>query len=243
MSATGHQTISINCPSCGALLKIPADRAGKLGKCPGCMNTFTVPGGPGGPAAAGAVRLPGTSKSGAAPRKETSSFTISPTLITFGTIFLLVAAGIMTFVWGPLRVKGEWEKMEPAARDVSEDVIARGLDCYLSANQMLDVSKGTHLSATQNFLFSAPLMSMSMPDKVKFEGTSTQGAFTGSYHTKTGEVEADAEVGGTVLLSGVITRHGSTKIHLTGRMTDGKLTVEVDGQPGQIVDWKKQAAN
>lgn len=237
MSATG-QVLSVNCPSCGKLLRIPGDRAGKLAKCPSCMNTFTVPGGAGGPSAAGAVRLPGAGRPGAAAQKPTGSFVISPTLITFGSIFLLVAAGVMTFVWGPLRVKSTWEKMEPTARDTSEDVVVRGLDAHLSSNMMIDPTKGREMSGTKNFMFTEPF-AMTMPEKVKFDGTSTQGMFKGFYHPRTGEVEADVEVGGTVLPSGVTVRHGNTIIHVTGRMTDGKLTVEVDGKPGDVVNWHK----
>jgi hypothetical protein len=240
MSATGPQVLSVNCPSCGKVLRVPGDRAGKLAKCPGCMNTFTVPGGSGGPAAAGAVRLPGQGRPGAAgPRKE-STLAVSPTLVTFGAVALVVVGGILAFVWGPLAVKGEWERMEPAARDVSEDVVVRGLDAYLSANQMIDPSKGREMSGTRNFMFSPPLMVMSMPERVKFDGTSTQGMFKGFYHPRTGEVEADVEVGGTVLPSGVTVRHGGTIIHVTGREKEGKLSVEVDGKPGEIVNWRKQ---
>ena len=40
--------IAVSCPNCGKNLKVPDDRAGKMAKCPGCMKTFTVPGGGGG---------------------------------------------------------------------------------------------------------------------------------------------------------------------------------------------------
>jgi hypothetical protein len=37
--------IRFDCLSCGKKLTVPDDRAGKLGKCPGCKETFRIPGG------------------------------------------------------------------------------------------------------------------------------------------------------------------------------------------------------
>lgn len=39
-------TISFPCKACGAKLVVPADQAGKKGKCPGCGAFVPVPDGP-----------------------------------------------------------------------------------------------------------------------------------------------------------------------------------------------------
>jgi hypothetical protein len=170
---------------------------------------------------------------------EAGRFVVSPTLVAWGTAGLLVAAGVMAIVWGPVRVKDKWEGMEPEARAVCEDVVVRGLECHLSAEGSYDPSKGRGQPGTKNLVFDLPL-AMSMPARVKFNGMSTSGGVEGWYFTETGEVEAEVELGATVLPTGIRVRQGDSTVRVTGRRTGGEVTVEVDGKPGRIVNRRAE---
>lgn len=239
---TAGPTISVGCPSCGKRLKVPAERVGRNAKCPGCMNTFVItPDGAQAPGAAGPTKFD-PAKAAAAKKPELKggvAISWGPILGILGV--LVVVGGICAFIFGPSKVKKEWEAIANQAQEDSQDVIAFGLQSYMSSEGSYDPSKGRAMPGTREFRFIFNPMVMSMPKDVPFEGTSTEGNFKGIYHPKTGEVEADVEMGG-LTFAGLdkAVRKGNKTTHITGRRKGGEITAELDGKPAQIVYPKKK---
>src|ERR1044071_7928602 len=130
--------ISVTCTKCGKKLKVPDERAGKMAKCPGCMTTFMVtPGGaaaaaPTGPVIAGVVAPPKRNIPVKPTREPTSKVSISWGFIIMIILGISVPVGIAAIVFGPVKVKGQWEEIAGDARSSVEDVVGQGLKSYLS---------------------------------------------------------------------------------------------------------------
>jgi hypothetical protein len=116
-----------------------------------------------------------------------------------------------------------------------KDVITRGMQAYLSEHGDYDPSNAHARPQALDITFMFGPMHFSMPDTVGFAGTTTQGAFAGNYHPKTEEVEADVELGGLAFAGTGALHRGNKTIHVTGRERESNLSVEVDGQPANIV--------
>jgi len=83
--------------------------------------------------------------------------------------------------------------------------------------------------------FFRPTLVMSMPEKVRFFGMTSQGQFQGYYHPATGEIDADVAYGGMTFAGAVALAKSTGIFHMTGRMANGFPQAEVNGVPLKIV--------
>ena len=225
--------ITVLCTNCGKQLKVKDEYVGRKLKCPKCDVIFTaeeaetVEAAPKSPAA---LPTPASRKPAVLPGQEKQ-----PRLHVSKGVIVLVAAAILLptlfFIWhvGPARVMDAWAKQQPIAELQVQDVVDRIMQSYLSHHAGFNPRKSHAVPHTLEVTFLPSPLYMSMPEKIGFVGTTTQGAFHGQYHLN-GEIEADVEVGG-MSLPGVMISRGDTTLHGTGREKDGKITAEIDGQP------------
>jgi hypothetical protein len=228
--------ITATCPSCRKQLNVKDEYIGKRLKCPQCSTTFTAdattaaPAGSRGSSAAAppqraAAATRGAGGGGAFPRIH-----LSPGIIAL--IVAFVAIPTIFFIWsvGPGKVRGDWAKLQPIAHDDVSDVVARGIQAYVDQYKLPGDERPTHMPRTHELAFIISPMPFTMPEKIGFAGTSSEGVFSGNYFPRTGEIEAEVEVGGVTLPSGINIRRGEQKINVTGRNKNGVVTVEVDGK-------------
>lgn len=230
--------ISITCTKCGKHLKVKDEYVGKRMKCPQCGTTFTATAGGASPGGGGAMGAPSIAKK---PQVSGPSFHMSPGVIIFIIAFVLIGGTILWWNLGPGKARAEWAKLEPQAKQEVTDVIDRGLESS-QADDMDDLGSGLGGGVSMahgtphvmevNFPFS--LAMMSIPDAMTFVGTSSKGTFRGQYHPKTGEIEADVDVNGFTLPSGVVQRSGTKQVHITGHSHNGQFESMVNGQPATV---------
>ena len=119
---------------------------------------------------------------------------------------------IVLIVVGPVRAKHQWDPMAEKAESDVRDVLERGFGRVYVVQMLWD------------------MLDMGLPEKIRFRGTTPEGEYTGTYNTKTLEVEADVEVGGhTVPGLDYAHRHGTSKVHINGWNKDGELNVWING--------------
>jgi len=236
--------ISVTCDGCGKSLKVKDEWAGKRGKCPGCGKTFAIP------AAGSGAAVPAMPGKRAAPKgtgkpakKGGTGVAISwGPIIMIGALVLVLGGGAI-FYFGPVRTWHAWEEIGEKAEYDVKDVISFALQAYESASGGYDPGKSHQTPTADEVMFFRP-MGMSMPEKVKFKGGSNEGPFEGYYHPKSGEVEADLDLGGGVGLFGK--EHHGTIIKITGRMVTSPTdkskhaSAEVNGKKAEII-YRKHA--
>jgi hypothetical protein len=199
--------------------------AGKTIKCSGCGNGVKVP---------GAALPPGAKPVAQKKPAASPAIYISTGKIIAAVLLLGVVTSIILFFAGPVKVWHQWEDIGPKASDNVKDVISFGLQAYMSTNGYYDPGKSNYQpGVTSDILFYRPLMVMSMPEKVKFEGISSEGPFSGWYNTQTDEIEADVGLGAHTV-GGLISTKPQSTFHLTGSDPNHQPQAECNGQPMQI---------
>jgi hypothetical protein len=223
--------ISVTCTKCGKNLKVKDEYVGKRMKCPKCGTTFlAVAGAPGG---GGAMGAPSIAKK---PQVSGPSFHMSPGVIIFILAFVLIGGTIIFWNLGPGKARSDWAKQEPQAKQEVTDVIERGLQ----SSQADDEDLGGGISIAHNtphvieVTFPFTLSMMSIPDEMTFVGTTSKGTFRGKYNPKTGEIEADVDVNGATLSTGIVQRAGTKQVRMTGHSRNGKFEALVNGQPATV---------
>jgi hypothetical protein len=193
--------------------------AGRTIRCPTCGSGIAV----GQPVA---VNAPRTSVRD----RVASKVYISPgKIIAAISLVTVVTLGIM-FAIGPMRVWNQWEAIGGTASDNVKDVISFGLQAEMSTNGMYDPNKSTHQPQVDgDVIFYRPLMAMSMPDAVKFTGSSNEGPFSGLYNPHTGEITADVAYGGYSVAGLVDIYKAPYHFHMTGRKINDQISAESDG--------------
>jgi hypothetical protein len=227
-------SISVTCDGCGKSLKVKDEWAGKRGKCPTCGKTFPIP-------AAGAAMIAGAApalagrravpKATAKPQKKGGGVAISWGKIILILFVIAIPASIAIFYFGPVRTWHKWEEIGERADFDVKDVVTFAIQSYESEHGGYDPSKAHQTPTANEVMFVRPL-GMSMPEKVQFKGGSSAGPFEGYYHPKTGEVEANIDIGGGVGLFGK--EHHGTMIKVTGRMVDKHAQAEINGKKAEI---------
>ena len=86
-----------------------------------------------------------------------------------------------------------------------------------------------------DIIFNPPVLAMSMPKKIRFEGNSNNGGFTGFYNTETGDVEADVEYGGVWVAGSASLKKPAGQFRMTGHEENKNAVVTVDGQAMKII--------
>jgi hypothetical protein len=203
--------------------------AGKTIKCPACGDPLQVTAAP-----KSAARTP-VKKPSASPAIYISKGKI----IAAVSLVIGLTLGLM-FYFGPVRVWNQWENIGGKAGDDVSNVIAFGLQAYLSQQGDYNPRNAHNAPAVDGPVhFFRPTLVMSMPEKVKFFGKSTQGDFVGYYNTQTGDIEADVAYGGMTFAGVVDLAKATNKFHMTGRMANGFPQAEINGTPLTIV-WPKK---
>jgi hypothetical protein len=218
------------CVSCRRDVKVSPDLAGKMVKCPSCGATFRAP----------ALDKHGRQKT---EKQSAPSFHLSPGVIValIAAISCIVIFGLWTI--GPKRVNAYLAENEQKWIDNANDVIIDGL----RAKGAVDFTAGggalgglAGLAAlgppqVHNLAFIHNPLYFTKPTELKFAGLSSQGIIhTGVYTIATGEVQAIAELDGTVTNTGVLVKRGKTTVQITGRNKDGTITLELDGKPAKV---------
>lgn len=124
-----------------------------------------------------------------------------------------VVALVVLIIVGPVRAKHQWDPMAEKAESDVRDVIERGFGQVYVVQMLWD------------------MFVLGLPEKIHFKGTTPEGEYTGTYNTKTLEVEADVEVGGhTVPGLDYAHKKGTRTVHINGWNKDGELKVWVNGR-------------
>src|SRR3954469_7016615 len=222
-------SVAISCTGCGKSLTVKDEFIGKRLKCPQCGATFT--------AAAAQARSPGKAKDSDVPRIH-----LSPGIIAL-IIAVVSIVGLLLF-WnlGPGKVRAQWATLQTKAEDDVKDVVDRALQAQLSSEGEFNASVAHATPHSLDITFIISPLPLTMPDTVGFAGTTTQGGMMGRYHTKTGEVEADVEIGGLSFPGAGVQRHGAKTVHVTGRNKNGAVTAEINGRKAEL-DWSRKKAD
>jgi hypothetical protein len=136
---------------------------------------------------------------------------------------VVVVGGIIYVVkHGPAHAAEEWEKLQPKVASDAVAVINKALRGYYA-------SKGYHsddlrrLPESKEIAVTDMVITMTIPSEVTYNGRSSEGKYTGSYTTATGEVDAQVDID----TAGIV-------LHVTGRVKDEKIvTAEINGTPAQ----------
>jgi hypothetical protein len=217
--------ISISCTGCGKALTIKDELVGKRIKCPQCGATFT---------SNEAIAQARSKQSG---ERTGKGVHVSPGVIMFVSLVVLVVGSLAFYKFVPGRVQDKWSKLRPVAEQQVEDVVNRALEADMSQQGEYNPNSSRTTPHMINVTFIFSMLAMSMPEKVGFAGSTSEGAMFGRYFTQTGEIEADIDVGGRGVGGAVLTR-GKRSIHVTGRVKNGNLSVEIDGKPA-VIDFSR----
>jgi hypothetical protein len=198
--------------------------AGKMMRCPGCGNEIPVS-----PSAPGKGK--GKGKAGGNPRQGGPAFEISGgQKILIGVIVtLLVLGGV--FYFGPVRVWNQWSDLQPKASANVQDLVIDSLREKMKEEDPDPAGPRRQPTVeSHDVSFLSPYFAFSMPEEVGFIGKSNQGTFTGTYNTRTGQVDATVSFGGYTVAGMVDLGRPRGSFHLVGRMVNDKPEMEMDGK-------------
>ena len=205
--------------------------AGKSVRCSSCGEMIfcqAAKGPPGAPAA----------KPGAPVKKqqESAGMYISPGMITAGVVVgLLLIIGLLFYI-GPVRVGHQWEAIDMKARNTVMNVITYAIKARLSEEGEYDPAHHAPAIERSDLTFDRPLLALSLPRKVRFDGKSNNGGFTGFYDTETGEVEADVEAGGYTVGGMVNLKKPTSLFHMTAKeVPNADPAVQIEGKPAKVI--------
>ena len=231
--------IQVSCSGCGKKLTVRDELVGKRIKCPACGTTFEASSGA---ATAGGMAFAGAPRPRAAAQEKEgigAKIHVSKGVIVLVALAIIIPTIIAIYTYGPYKVRTQWEAMEPVAQDTVKDVVTRAIQAHLSKTGEYDPTKAHHTPHAMNVAFVFGPMYMSMPDEVGFAGSSTEGAFVGSFFPKTGEVQAKVEIGGAGLQGVGAIKRGDETLNVTGRVKDGHVFAEIDGKEAKIIERRR----
>jgi len=221
--------ISVVCDNCGKRLNVKDELVGKKVKCPSCKTAFTA-------SPSGALRVKKVEKG-----KSSGAVAISWGFVSMIALGVAGVGFVLVIVFGPVRAKNQWDPMAAKAESDIRDVVQRGLEVQMERSNLWSPGDKGQAPTVHEVQMLWDMMVMSLPEHIKFKGTTTEGAYTGTYNTKTLEVNAEMELGGHVVAgTGAIpgaddaTRHGDTKFTVNGWNKDGDFKVWVDGTPAEF---------
>jgi len=113
--------------------------------------------------------------------------------------------------------------------------VQRGLEVYLAETGLWDPRGRGPGPGVHEVHMLWDMLVMGLPEHIRFKGTTTEGEYTGTYNTKTLEVNTDVEIGGVVVPGvGEAAKHGDTIIKISGTMKEGDLQVRVNGKKAEM---------
>ena len=220
--------ISVVCDTCGKRLNVKDELVGKKLKCPACKNPFTA-------SPSGAIRVKKMEKG------KSAKVSISWGFIAMIAGGVAVLGLILLIVFGPVRAKNQWDPMSEKAQSDINDVVERGLQVAMERKGEWTPGAKGQAPVVHEVQMLWDMFVIGLPQEIKFRGTTTEGAYTGTYNTKTLEVNAEVELGGHVIPgAGAVpgadeaTRHGDVKVKVRGYNKEGDFKVWVDGTPGEF---------
>jgi len=222
--------ISAQC-ECGKRISVSDVLAGKTIRCPQCGKGIAIGGVP--QKARGAPAKP-------RPRGSPGIYISKGKLIALGVVVVFGIVGY-TFYSGPLNVHFQWvEKAQKADSDL-RDVIPFAIEAYTSQHSYYYPSK-THVAPflDGDIHFYRDFWVMELPDKIRFDGKSTQGDFSGYYHPATGEIEADVSYGGYTVAGLADVAKPTGTFHMTGRENNGQPEAESGGYKLRVIAQQRR---
>jgi len=207
--------MTITCPHCQQQSKVSDQIAGKQVKCGGCGRGFV----------ATVVPLK------AAPQTQSPRVHIQPKYVVLAALVVVITTTLTLYQSHPRKVAQQITELQPRAELDIKDVVERGLQAYMAEQGLFDRTQPRGLAHALEVSFLWSPMYWNMPEKVGIVGATSQGAFGGNYFPKTGEVEADVDIGGYGVPAAGALKRGETRIHVTGRVQASSVTVEVNGKP------------
>jgi uncharacterized Zn finger protein len=203
--------ISVQCDNCGKRLNVRDELIGKKVKCPACKNAFKA-------SPTTAIKVKKMEKG----KQAKVSISWGPILMITGAV--LVVGFILMIVFGPVRAKRQWDPMAAQAESDVRDVVQRGLELYLINEGLYNPRVDRQGPTVHDVHMLWDMMVMGLPEHIRFMGTTNEGEYTGTYNTKTLEVEADVEVGGFVVPGvGEAAKKGDKTFNVKGKVRDGQL--------------------
>jgi hypothetical protein len=144
--------------------------------------------------------------------------TMSPGIIVLIVLAILIPAGIYWAKEGPMKAQAEWAKMSDTASENIVGQITRAIqEEYKNAGR--DLNDMAFRPKATNAFFDTQGMMLSMPETVSFQGSSTEGHFSGKFHPHTWRFEADAPV-----------RTSPTLLKITGSASETDQSLDVNGK-------------
>lgn len=212
--------VSVACDSCGKRLTVRDELLGKKLKCPACQHVFTP-----------------TAHESAKPRPAENSG--AGLALPMGLIWKLSAAGavvaaLLLVYFGLVRNHYFYEEVIPGAKTNIEDVLVRGLQIYEDEHGIVIPAKPRSAPQLYDLTFQRDLFRLSRPKALEFRGTTNEGVFAGRYELATGEVDLESDIGAAIVPGmAAAVKPGHTRIKITGRVKDDKVTLEIDGKPAK----------
>jgi hypothetical protein len=149
----------------------------------------------------------------------TPRVSISPGIILLIILAILIPSAIYWAKNGPMKAQADWAKMsDPAIENINGQITRAIQQKYKEEGRDLTDIK-FQPKATGAFFDSLGMM-LSMPDNVSFQGTSTEGHFSGVFHPKTWRFETDVPL-----------RTQEKLLHVTGSAKETDQSLEIDGKP------------
>jgi len=214
--------ISVVCDACGKRLNVRDELVGKKVKCPACKTPFTA-------SPSGAIKVKKKEKG---PQAKVS---ISWGFIGMIAGAVIVVGAILAIIFGPVRAKNQWDPMAEKAESDTRDVVERGLQFAVMQTGMWSPRDRGPAPTVHEVHMLWDMMVMGLPEHIRFKGTTTEGEYTGTYNTKTFEINAEVELGGIVVPGvGEAAKKGDKVVKVRGSMIDGNLQVTVNGKKAEL---------
>lgn len=207
--------MKITCPHCQRNSQVAEQFLGKRIKCSGCGAPFIA-----------SVYALKTAPVADAPRLH-----IHPRFIILGALVLLLTLTILLYQSHPKKVAQQIAELQPQAEMDVKDVVERGLQAYMVEQGLFDMAQPRGLPHALEVSFLWSPMYWNLPETVGVLGATSQGAFGGNYHPRSGLIEVDVEVGGMGLPAVGAIRRGSTRIHVSGHVQGSTVSLELNGKP------------
>jgi len=230
--------MNVKC-GCGKRMVVSDALAGKSVRCSACGEMIFCQADKNAPPSAKGARpsskgaKPGSPA--AAKSQNDASMYVSPGMIIAGVVVAILLLVGLIFYFGPVRVGHQWDAIDMQARNTVMNVVTYALKAKLSEEGEYDPAHHSPAIERSDLTFDRPLLAMSLPKRIRFDGKSNNGGFTGYYDTETGEVEADVECGGYTVAGMVNLKKPTNQFHMTAKEVNNDPVVQIEGKPAKII--------
>jgi hypothetical protein len=144
---------------------------------------------------------------------------VSPGIIILIVLAIVIPAAIYWAKEGPMKAQAQWAKMSDTASENIVGQITRAIrEKYKESGR--DMSDMAFQPKATNAFFDSMGMMLSLPDSVPFQGTSTEGHFSGTFHPHTWMFEVEVPL-----------RTAPAPLKVTGSASETDTSLDVDGKP------------